>query len=353
MIRSILIISFLITLLPLNISLANKAGEEVERTDESIEKAETIVERPFTVYAPFPMDEVQAYLISFSSYTGLERGKLRWVQVSEEVLRVLLRDSVGNFKGDIILGYSSGFLSLAKDTGFLSSYRPYTRVETYERLGDGEGYWSAIYFDLIGFATDPEILAEDATMSPPRSWWDLIKPKWKGRVGMPSPEHSEAGLRIVATLIGLMGEENAFEYLRRLNLNIESYAYTESYLVSGIERDKGVVIASSATLLSGQGLVVTYPREGSSFEAAGLGILKGTPHLGLAQEFVNWALSERAGALYSSFDSTRIIPSESSHQQAEIPLSTSLSYDRWKIRADRLRLINRWRREVLRQGKNE
>jgi iron(III) transport system substrate-binding protein len=306
--------------------------------------------RPFTIYTSFPVSEMEAYSESFSNYAGLEAGDLRWIQVSESVLMVLLKETQKDLRGDVVFGYSSGFLSAAKGRGFLTPYRPYSLGEAYSQLGDKEGYWSHIYFDLIGFGTDSAVVSLDPAMRPPRSWWDLIKPRWKGRVVMPSPERSESGFRIIATLVGLMGEDRAFEYLRRLDVNIGSYAYSESYMVSDLKSSGGgVVVASSGALSKNKGLIVTYPREGTGLELVGLGILKGTPHLGLAREFLDWALDAGTGALYKSFGPSRFVASDASPLPPEIPLSSSLQYDRWKAETDRPRLLEVWRREVLRK----
>jgi len=308
------------------------------------------VKRPFTIYTSFPVSEMEAYLESFSNYAGLEAGDLRWIQVSESVLMVLLKETQKDLKGDAVFGYSSRFLSAAKSKSFLTPYRPYSRGEAYSQLGDKEGYWSPIYFDLMGFGTDSAVVSLDPAVRPPRSWWDLIKPRWKGRVGMPSPEGSESGFRIIATLVGLMGEERAFEYLRRLDINIRSYAYSEFYMVSDLKSSGGgVVVASSGALSKNKGLIVTYPREGTSLELVGLGILKGTPYLGLAREFLDWALDVGTGALYKSFGPPRFAISDASPLPSEIPFSSSLQYDRWKAEADRPRLLDKWRREVLRE----
>ena len=337
MVRVLFILILFVGLIPSYVSAADEAGEEVERT--------------FTIYTGFRVSEMEVYSTSFSTYIGLEAQKLRWIHVSEDVLMVLLRETKGDLKGDVVFGYSAGFLSASKSRGLLTSYRPYSRGETYGRFSDEGGFWSGLYFDLIGFGTDSAMLNEDPTLSPPRSWRDLIKPKWKGRIRMPSPEHSAAGLRIITTLVGLMGEDGAFEYLRRLNLNIRSYAQTESYMVNSGPGGGGVVIASSKALLKGGGFTLTYPREGTSFELVGLGILKGTPHLGLAQEFVDWALGASAGSLYQSFDSSRyLVPSEGVSFPPKIPLSNSFGYDRVQVGAERTRLLDKWRREVLRQG---
>ncbi|WP_272725872.1 ABC transporter substrate-binding protein, partial [Escherichia coli] len=57
----------------------------------------------------------------------------------------------------------------------------------------------------------------------PKTWDDLLDPKLSGEIQLPDPRSSGTTFTAMATFISLMGEEKAFEYLKKLDQNISQY----------------------------------------------------------------------------------------------------------------------------------
>ena len=53
---------------------------------------------------------------------------------------------------------------------------------------------------------------------------DLLAPTWAGQISMEDPRTSSPGLQFLLWLIHVKGEEPAFEYLKKFNKNVKSYA---------------------------------------------------------------------------------------------------------------------------------
>lgn len=53
---------------------------------------------------------------------------------------------------------------------------------------------------------------------------DLLAPEWAGQIAMEDPRTSSPGLQFLLWLIQAKGEDAAFEYLKKFNKNVKSYA---------------------------------------------------------------------------------------------------------------------------------
>src|SRR6266850_904853 len=71
--------------------------------------------------------------------------------------------------------------------------------------------------------TIAQLKAEAQNPKPPACWADLLKPEFKGEIQMANPNSSGTAYVAIATLVQLMGEEKAFDYLKKLHANINAY----------------------------------------------------------------------------------------------------------------------------------
>ncbi|MFX5693067.1 ABC transporter substrate-binding protein, partial [Acinetobacter baumannii] len=78
-----------------------------------------------------------------------------------------------------------------------------------------------VYAGAIGFGFNTELLARK-TVASPRCWADLVDPRFKGEVQLANPNSSGTSYVIIATLVQLMGEDQAFAYLRQLHPNVNA-----------------------------------------------------------------------------------------------------------------------------------
>jgi iron(III) transport system substrate-binding protein len=51
----------------------------------------------------------------------------------------------------------------------------------------------------------------------PTSWDDLLKPEYKGLIVMPNPNSSGTGYLSVSAILQLMGQDEGWKYLDKLN----------------------------------------------------------------------------------------------------------------------------------------
>ncbi|MFZ9416012.1 MAG: ABC transporter substrate-binding protein, partial [Alphaproteobacteria bacterium] len=79
-----------------------------------------------------------------------------------------------------------------------------------------------IYAGALGFGFNTELLAKK-NLPEPKCWADLVKPEYKGEVQVANPHSSGTSYTMVASLVQILGENGAFDYLRKLNTNVNQY----------------------------------------------------------------------------------------------------------------------------------
>ena len=194
-----------------------------------------------------------------------------------------LRAEAANPKTDIWWGGTGDPFLQAAEQGLLEPYRPaYINdlydwsVRQYAMSGNMVG---GFYTSAMGFGFNTEVLKKKK-LPEPRCWADLIKPEYKGEVEMSHPATSGTGYTIVAGLVQLMGEDAAFDYLKKLHRN--TIAYTRSGQAQAPNVAKGEV-AIGVSFIFGfdkwrfdkYPVKAVAPCEGTGYEIGGIALVKG------------------------------------------------------------------------------
>jgi iron(III) transport system substrate-binding protein len=213
-----------------------------------------------------------------------------------------------------------------------------------------------VYAGAVGFGFNTELLARK-NIAPPTCWADLADPRFRGEIQVANPNSSGTAYVIIATLVQLMGEDQAFEYMRRLHPNVNSYARSGTGPIKAVARGETGVSLSfvhDAVTERNAGFPVAYntPCEGTGYEIGSMSILRGARNLTQARRFYDWALTEPAQRL--GFESGGQLQQPSNRSAPLPPNAPDLSrirlieYDfaKYGRAAERRRLIERWDREV-------
>jgi iron(III) transport system substrate-binding protein len=210
----------------------------------------------------------------------------------------------------------------------------------------------------LGLGVNTKVIKERGAPVP-TSWEDLLRPELRNQIQMPSPQTSGTGYNMVATLVQLWGEDRAFEYLKKLHPNVQTYTQ------SGTAPSKAAAIGQAAIGIQftpaflqladeGYPLQLAFPKEGVGFEAPAISIVRGAPHLDAAKKLVDWFLTVD-GQNTITDAKTYFFPV---HPKAklmkglppfdQIPI---MKYDAVQAGQDKKRLVDRWINEVLRAPK--
>lgn len=218
------------------------------------------------------------------------------------------------------------------------------------------GKASGVYAGALGFAYNSEILSAK-NIPAPSCWKDLTDPRYRGLVLMANPNSSGTAFTVLATLIQLLGEEEAFNYLAALSRNIPHFTTSGAEPVKAAARGEtgiGISFIHDAVTqkLAGAPMVVVAPCEGTGYEIGAVSIVKGARHREAARLFVDFALSPEGQATGGASGQNQI----PANARAELPpaapdisLIRMVDYDfaTFGSPEQRHRLLDRFNEEVL------
>ena len=212
-----------------------------------------------------------------------------------------------------------------------------------------------IYSGPLGFGYNTELLAKKK-LAVPKTWADLLKPEYKGEIQSANPSSSGTAYTMIATLVQLMGEEPAFEDLKKLHGNIATYTRSGTGPIKAVARGEATISISfvhdgPGEKAQGFPLETITPSDGTGAEIGSMTIIKGSRNLDAAKKFYEWALTPSAQALGAatlqfqlpSHKETKVDPRVPDFRKIKM---INYDYAKYGQTAERRRLIQRWEKDV-------
>lgn len=286
----------------------------------------------------------------FEKETGI---KVNWIRLSTGEVLARLEAEKNNPQASIWVGGVGVFHVEAKLKGLTTPYKaPYSQFID-EKFKDPDNYWIGLYVGPLAFATNRN-RAKELGINPPVSWADLLKPEYKGLIRMANPNTSGTAYNVITTLINIYkkDEAKAFEYLKKLDANINMYTK------SGSAPGKDCAIGETAIAIGylhdlvklqkeGAPIVITLPREGSGYEIAAMSLIRGGKQLLEAKKLYNWILSEKAQTIIASWYVIPLSPKAPKNKMVYKLEDVNLIQQDllWEAR-NRERLVDKWNKEI-------
>ena len=292
---------------------------------------------------------------AFKAATGID---LDFVRLSSSEALARLRAEAANPSFDAWFGGTGDPHLVAFHDGITEFYKPSVWDDLLPSLTKAVGEtYVPLYTGAIGFVVN-EGLLEEKGLPTPKCWQDLTDPMYKGLLAMPNPNTSGTSYTIIATLIQIFGEDQAFEMLAQIHQNIAQY--TRSGGAVGLLAGRGDVAVAIQFLHDGvnfakQGfpLINVPPCEGTGFEIGGLSLVKNAPHRADAIKFIEWALTPEAQAIAADRGHSYQVPSNSNSpvppESPDLDSIKLIDYDFETFGDPEMRdaVVNRWTREVF------
>jgi iron(III) transport system substrate-binding protein len=212
-----------------------------------------------------------------------------------------------------------------------------------------------VYAGALGWGYNTDIFKQKG-FKEPVCWADLLAPELKGEIQIANPNSSGTAYTALASLVQIMGEDKAFEYLKALNGNISQYTKSGSAPVKAAARGEtglGIVFMHDAVAQTAEGFPVKSiaPCEGTGYEIGSMSIVKGARNLDSAKAWYDWSLKAEVQSRMKDAKSFQL----PSNKTAEIPKEAPkfediklIDYD-FKTYGDpakRKALLERWDREI-------
>jgi iron(III) transport system substrate-binding protein len=190
--------------------------------------------------------------------------------------------------GDIIWGVSRALLQSNKT--LLAPYASPNKAAVPAEFRDPDDLWIGTNVHLIVILQNTKLVpAADA----PKSWADLLDPKWKGKVAFTDPANSGSAFTNVTMLTQAWGPGDAgwdkvskllanTKVLNRSTLVFQGVGNGEFPLGMSLE------YAGLQWAAGGAPVKVIYPQDGTVAQMEGVAVIKGGPSAETAKKFVDY-----------------------------------------------------------------
>ena len=293
---------------------------------------------------------------TFSRVAGV---KVNIVQRSTGEALAQLNAERANPKTDLWFGGTGDPHLAAAAQGLTEEYRSPALPQLHawaQRQAEQSGYRTVgIYLGPLGLAYNSELLARKK-LAAPRSWADLLKPEFKGEVQMANPSSSGGAYTAVATLIQVMGEDKAWDYMARLHKNVSTYPRSGEAPIKAVSRGEATVAIVFMALGPGekaQGFPVetVSPSEGTGAEIGAMSIIKGARNPLTARKLYEWALTPQAQQFAFAARGFQVPSNKATPLDPRVPDLRTLKlidydYARFGKPAERQRVIQLWEQKV-------
>ena len=292
----------------------------------------------------------------FEKATGV---KTTVTQKATGELFAQIKAEAANPKGDIWwAGPGDAFLQAAEE-GLLETYRspnldqlqPWAKREAELSKYRVAGVYGGIL--ALGYNTE---LFDKKKLPVPKCWKDLTNPIYKGEVMLSNPNSSGTAYMMLASLVQVFGEDEAFKYMKALNANVNQYARSGIGPMTAVTRGETGI---GSTVLHGvinevvRGFPVKaiLPCEGVGYEVGSMAIIKGARNMDNARKYFDWALTPAAQQIGLDIKEYAIPTNRNVTLPPQVPNLADIKlidYDsaKYGTSVERKRLLERWEKEI-------
>jgi putative spermidine/putrescine transport system substrate-binding protein len=211
--------------------------------------------------------------------------------------------------------YYSGAIGFqAAGKGLHEPYKPKGWEKIPAALKDPNGLWWTVHTSAIAFVVNTKALGGAPV---PRSWQDLLKPVYKGKIAYDDPTWGGTSYTLIYGLNELMGGSPAnfkpgIAYLKKLDANVSSYPRESIY--NGVLRGEVPIWINAdgngykMRYVDGAPVEVVIPSEGTFSMPLVMGLVKGAPHKEEAKKYLDWLLTPPAQAEFAKAYFLPVVP---------------------------------------------
>ena len=323
----------------------------------AVAAARAHAQAPVTVYCSILEEQCRLGVTNFEKATGL---KVTMVRKSTGETYAQLKAEASNPRADVWWGGPGDPHMQAAEEGLLDQYKSPRLAELHDwarQLAEQSKYRTAgIYLGALGIGFNTDVLKRKG-IPEPTCWADLLDRKFKDEVQVSDPTSAGTAYVMLASFVQLMGEDRAFDYMKKLHLNVNQYTKSGAAPVKALGLgETGVAIAFMhdmvTQIVQGAPVKTIAPCEGTGYETGAVSLVKGARNPEGARKFIDWTLGAEAQSLVGaglkiySIPSNKAAPAHADAPKlAEIKL---IAYDSAKYgsSAERNRLLRKWDAEI-------
>ncbi len=262
-------------------------------------------EESVSVYTTLEEPLAKALFDLYKEKTGVS---VNFIRLSGGEVIARLEAEKGNPQASLWVGGVGLDHITAKGKGLTEPYKSRLATNTPAQYRDPENYWIGLYVGPLTFVTNTA-RAKELGLPIPNSWADLLKPVYKGQIRVASPLTSGTAYNLITTMRYINGgdEDKTFDYLRKLDANIDQYtksgsAPSKSVAIGEIPIAIGYAHDQVKLKVEAKApVVISAPAEGTGYELASMSLIKGGKDAVQAKKLYDWVLGKDAQAVIASW----------------------------------------------------
>jgi len=242
-----------------------------------------------TIYSPNAAEVNNPIVKEFQERTGIE---VQLISGGTGELLKRVQAEGDNPLGDVF--WAGGADSLEAYKKFFEPYK----VKEIDQIAasniSSTNHWTAFTSIPMVIMYNKELVKENEV---PKSWKDLLDPKWKGKIAFVDPAKSGSSFTQLVTMLTAFGKEEGgkgWDYVKDLVKNIDGKILSSSGMVyKGVAEKEfpiGVTLEEAAQryVEGGAPVGIVYPEEGTSAVPDGAAIIKGAKNIEQAKQFMDF-----------------------------------------------------------------
>jgi len=315
---------------PLSISAATTSDSLIDAAKRESE---------VVYYASMNLSEANAVIGEFEKRYPFIKVKLQRTGSEKLLTRVLTEARAKKTFADVIQTVEFS-MHIFNRSGILARYTPSANA-LYPKDFKEEGFWTTVYYNAYVTGYNTRLVAARAL---PRTYDDLLDPKWKGKLLM---EGTKA--EWFAGMLQILGQERGLKFMRDLAKQQPSLREGHELLAQLVVAGEGVfdvnIPAASVERMKERGAPIDWTALGPApATMVGAGVAAQAPHPNAARIFLDFLLS-REGQKLMQTPGRMIARGDLANEQAAmlkelkiVPVSPSLA-DKLDEYAKQLRAI--------------
>ncbi|HIU77454.1 MAG TPA: extracellular solute-binding protein [Candidatus Pelethocola excrementipullorum] len=274
----------------------DEAKSESNESSKSESKGEETADATgeMVLYSSQSLDWSEALVKEFMETTGIH---VEIISASTGDLVARLGAEKDNPQADILWGGVADSYHAIPE--LLEEYVSPEREFIYEKYWDPNNKWHACDISPNVIIYNTKLVSEEDA---PKSWDDLLDPKFKGQIAFVDPAKSSAAFGALMGAVFAKGKDDGkgYEYMGKLIENMDGkFSSGSSAIIKQVadgEHAVGITYEEGALryIESGADMQLVYPEEGTNISAGGISIIKNAPNMDSAKQFVDFMLGKEA-----------------------------------------------------------
>jgi iron(III) transport system substrate-binding protein len=300
------------------------------------------------IYTAYEENELKTFWEQFQKDVPDLAAKASYIRGSTGPVVARLEAERANPQADVVWGVFNDYMTGAATKGLLEPYDAKEAASIPARFKHPDNMWQGVTLLTVAFAVNQKKIAE-LKLPPPRSWADLLDPRYKGNIVMSNPSTSGTAYLLLASHAARLGEDKMWAYYDALDKNLSQVTKSggaPGRMAASGETPIGIALAYEVEVARKQGapIDVIYPTDGVAWTFESNGLVKGAKNPQNARRFLDWAVSKSAMGSYAEWRGTGITRSDvavSGPKLTELKL-IDLDFVKAGDPAYKDRLVKRW-----------